>query len=221
MSHSWPAPVLVLALAAGALGACADTGSGVALPQASVTYTAGDVPVLVPGRPGESVEVVQPGESGLVANPGLYNQADLDFVEGMVPHHAQALEMAEIAAERGRDERVRAIADRILAAQGPEIEALQAWREARGLPAVDEDSTHSSMVGMASEEQVLQLVAADGADFDELFLRLMTVHHEGALTMAEAATDARNPQVTEMIADTIVSQGTEIRRMQQVLTELG
>ena len=92
-----------------------------------------------------------------MANPTVYTQADLDFVEGMVPHHAQALEMAELAAERARDERVKAIAERIIAAQGPEIAALQAWRESQGLPAVDEESMHSGMVGMASEEQLLAL----------------------------------------------------------------
>lgn len=219
MSRSWSVPVLVLALVAG-LGACGDT-TDVALPEASTRYTAGDVPVLVPGRPGESVEVVQPGEAATMANPTVYTQADLDFVEGMVPHHAQALEMAELAAERARDERVKAIAERIIAAQGPEIAALQAWRESQGLPAVDEESMHSGMVGMASEEQLLQLVAADGEDFDALFLQLMTVHHEGALAMAEAAVDARNPQITELVDDTVASQGAEIGRMQQVLADLG
>jgi uncharacterized protein (DUF305 family) len=74
---------------------------------------------------------------------------------------------------------------------------------------------------MATSEQLLALTAASGEEFDRLFLQQMTVHHEGAIAMADAADDASNPQVTDMLADTVVGQGVEIVRMQELLADLG
>jgi uncharacterized protein (DUF305 family) len=210
-------PVLAVC-AVVALPACGGSTEQASPPAPTVAYTAGDVPVVQPGRPGEPSTTVAPGESGTMANPGLWNQADVDFVTAMAPHHAQALDMAALAPERAEDERVRNLADRIAAEQGPEIEALQAWLVAHGLPEADlRDHGHDSMRGMATTEQMLALDAARGAEFDRLFLELMTAHHEGALQMAAEAGDARNPLVVEMAEDTAVKQSVEIDRMQQLL----
>lgn len=217
-------PLLALALTA-ALAACSDTAAEqVARPAPSVTYTAGEVPVLVPGAPGEEAAVLAPGETGVVQNPMAWGDEDVAFMTDMVGHHAQALEMAELAPERAQDPRVKALAGRIAAGQGPEIEVMQTWLRQNGLPEADASGGHGdghgSMPGMASEQDLTRLVAARGAEFDRLFLELMTRHHQGALVMADEADEAQNQIVLEMIKDVVSTQGVEINRMQQVLADL-
>ena len=199
-------PALALAGTALLVGACGgDATEAVEPPPASVAFTAGDVPVVVPGAPGGPTTTVAPGETGSVGNPDSWTQGDVDFVVKMVPHHTQALRMAELAPERASDARVKAIAERIVAVQQPEVESLQAWLTAHGLPEADpEEHGHEGMQGMASDEQLLALTSAEGEEFDRLFLEQMTAHHEGALAMADAAVDASNPQVLDMLTDTVV-----------------
>lgn len=224
------APLLVLALAA-ALSACTEQAAvPVAGPAPSVTYQAGDVPVLVPGAPGEDATVIPPGGTGTRANADAYTADDVAFMTDMVSHHAQALEMAELAPERASDARVKTLAGRIAAAQGPEIDVMQAWLEQHGLPRADPATGHGAghggghggeaMPGMAGPEDMTRLVASRGTAFDRLFLDLMSRHHQGALEMAAQAADAQHPVVTELITDVAVTQGVEIERMQEVLADL-
>lgn len=221
-------PVALLALALTAsLAACSDAGSPVARPAPSTSFTAGEVPVIVPGAPGEQATVLQPGQTGALANSQVYDDADVAFVTGMVPHHAQALEMARLAPQRAADPRVRALAERIAVGQGPEIEVMQAWLAQQGLPAASTDaghggghSAHGGMQGMASPVELTRLLAAQGGDFDRLFLQLMTRHHEGALRMAQQAVGARHPVISELVEDVYATQSAEIRRMQEVLATL-
>ncbi|MFC3689998.1 DUF305 domain-containing protein [Aquipuribacter hungaricus] len=213
-----------LVLAATLAGCSSDATEAVAPPSASAGFTAGEVPVLVPGSPGEPTTTLAPGEEGEVANPAVYSDADVAFVMDMVPHHTQALRLAELAPDRARDPRVLAVAERIAAGQGPEIEVMQAWLQTQGLPPADEEGDHTDhqgMPGMTTDEQMLRLVAAEDGEFDRMFLELMTTHHEGAIQMAQDAVDARNPVVTEMVDEVVASQGAEIDRMQQVLAGLG
>jgi uncharacterized protein (DUF305 family) len=215
------APLLALALAAG-LTACSSTEpQAVAKPEPSVSFTA-DVPVLVPGAPGEEPTVVAPGEQGSLPNPNVFSDEDVEFVTAMVPHHAQALEMAELAPDRAADPRVKAMADRIAAGQGPEIEFMQAWLEDRGLPRVDADAGHGDhdMQGMVTGEQMTELLASEGEQFDRLFLTRMIAHHEGALAMAERLGGGTHPLVMDMAKDVSATQSVEIGRMQQVLDDL-
>ena len=224
--HRRTTPTPVLAALAGLTGARSGCGGGtadVARPDPTATYTAGDVRVLQPGAPGESADVVEPGETGELANPGAYNDADVEFVTNMVPHHTQALAMASLAPERAQDPRVADLAERIALAQGPEIDLMQSWLAAQGLPPADPEAAHDaheSMRGMATPEQMFELESATGEEFDRLFLTMMTEHHEGALEMADASGAAQHPIVADMVADTVVSQGTEINRMQALLAEL-
>ena len=214
------APLLAVALAATLTACSADEPQAVAAPEPSVTYTA-DVPVLVPGSPGEEPDVVAPGEQGAMPNPDLYSDADVEFVTAMVPHHAQALEMAELAPDRDADDRVRAMAERIAAGQGPEIAVLQAWLADHGLPKADADADHGhDMQGMVTGEQMTQLLAADGEQFDRLFLTRMIAHHEGALEMANRLGQGTHPLVMDMAKDVSATQSVEITRMQEVLTDL-
>jgi uncharacterized protein (DUF305 family) len=206
------------------LGGCSGSDDAMARPEATTTFTAGDVPVLVPGAPGEEPEVVQPDQSREVPNADFYGDADVAFVTDMVAHHAQALEMARLAPDRAADDRVRRLAARIEAGQGPEIAAMQSWLTSRGLPPGETAAGHGShrgMAGMATPEEMTRLVAASGADFDRLFLELMTRHHEGALQMADdPGAGAQHPLVQEMVSDVTVTQSVEIRRMQELLAEL-
>lgn len=216
-----------LALTATLLAAAAGCSSGspteVARPEPSRTYVAGDVPVLVPGAPGEPAEVVQPGQTGTIPNSDSYGDADVEFMTSMVGHHAQALEMAELAPTRAQDARVKVLAGRIAAGQGPEIDVMQAWLRQHGLPEAELDAGHDShdgMPGMAGPEDLTRLVAARGLDFDRLFLQLMSEHHRGALQMADEAVGASHPIVTELVNDVAATQSVEIDRMQQVLADL-
>ncbi|MGJ7440890.1 DUF305 domain-containing protein [Aquipuribacter sp. MA13-6] len=222
MPH-WTAPMLGLVAAVCLTGCAAETGSDVARPEPTTTFTAGEVPVIVPGAPGESPEVIDPGGTGSMANPGAYDEDEVTFVTNMVPHHTQALAMAELAADRAQDERVRGLAERITLGQGPEIATMQAWLTAQGLPEADPQAGHDShedMRGMATPEQMFELESADGAEFDRLFLELMTTHHEGAIDMAGEATGAQHPIVADMVDGTVASQGAEIAIMQELLADL-
>ena len=217
------APLLALALAAGSTACSSTEPQAVAKPEPSVSFTA-DVPVLVPGAPGEEPTVVAPGEQGSLPNADLYSDADVEFMTAMVPHHAQALEMAELAPDRAQDERVKTMADRIAAGQGPEIAVMQAWLESHGLPKADPDADHGhdmkGMKGMVTGEQMTQLLAAEGEQFDRLFLTRMIAHHEGALEMAERLGQGTHPLVMETAKDVAATQSVEIARMQEVLTDL-
>jgi uncharacterized protein (DUF305 family) len=189
-------------------------------PEPSLSFTA-DSPVEVPGAPGEPHAVIPPGGTGTIENPNAHVDADVAFVRDMAAHHAQALEMASLAPERAQDERVKALADRIAAGQQPEIAVMQAWLRDKGLPEVDLTAGHRhGMPGMASEQDLFSLRESTGRDFDRRFLQLMTAHHEGALAMAEAASEARNIVVLELLQDISITQSVEIARMAEVAADL-
>jgi uncharacterized protein (DUF305 family) len=222
-----PSAALPAALLTGAIALTGCGGGGVeaAAPEPTRSFVA-DVPVLVPGAPGEEGEVVGPGQERTIPNAALFGDADVAFVRDMALHHAQALRMSELAPDRGSDARVKALAERIAAGQGPEIAVMEAWLEARGLPVPDTrggpgHSHDGAMAGMASPEDMVRLAAAEGRAFDRLFLELMIRHHEGALQMADAASTAvQHPQVADMVADTGISQSVEIQRMRELLAQL-
>lgn len=148
-------------------------------------------------------------------------EADVMFVTMMIPHHEQAVEMADIVlAKDDVDPRVVAIAERIQAAQGPEIERMQGWLEDWG---VDPDGAtgmdHGD--GMMSADDMAALEAADGATAGRLFLEQMVVHHEGAVEMAQAALDdASDPDVLALAQQVIDDQTAEIAEMQQLAAQL-
>lgn len=181
---------------------------------------ANSAPVIVPGKPGEEASTIPPGEATQLPEEGP-NDADIAFVRDMVVHHGQAVELADLAPDRARRGDVKGLADRIADVQRPEIDALNRWLEQHDLDKVDpggHGAAHDGMPGMATDEQVQALREARGADFDSMFLRLMVVHHQGALTMVE---DVRkhgvNVRVQEIADDVAVTQSDEIHRMQRML----
>jgi uncharacterized protein (DUF305 family) len=153
------------------------------------------------------------------------HEADVAFMQGMIGHHAQALAMSELAPGRAGSQALRTLAARTINAQNDEIESMQGWLAERGqeVPEARHDhaSMHASMPGMLSPEQMRELEAARGLEFDRLFLIYMIQHHSGAVTMVHElfATDgaALDDTVFKIASDIQVDQMTEIDRMQLML----
>ncbi|MEU4419320.1 DUF305 domain-containing protein [Actinoplanes sp. NPDC024001] len=171
------------------------------------------IPVLVPGRPGESAMVTDSDKVQLPAGTE-YNTIDVTYVQMMIAHHEQAVRMADLAPGRAANAGVLGIAGRISAAQKPEIVALRSWLRDRGQPESDPKHDHATMPGMQSESEVTALAAAKGADFDRRFVAMMTEHHEGAQQMAtDLLRGGADQRLSELANETAVEQVTEIRRM--------
>lgn len=185
-------------------------------------------PVIVPGKPGEEASTIPPGEATPIKEEPP-NEADVEFIQNMIVHHAQAVEMARLVPDRAVDKSVKGIADRIGDSQQPEIDMMNRWLERYDKPTVDPSAPnhggghgghgdHASMPGMATPEQLDALRAARGKRFETLFLQMMVAHHEGALVMVEEVRTAGvNVRVQEIADDIAVTQTDEIHRMRGML----
>jgi uncharacterized protein (DUF305 family) len=174
------------------------------------------VPVVVPGGPGEPGRTAEPGER-IGESEARAGAADVRFAEMMIPHHRQALEMAALAADRAAGPLVGAIAQRISTGQGPEIVVMTSWLESLGRPAPGSHDHGGAGYGMATLEELNRLRAARGAAFDSLFLRLMIRHHEGAITMAgEELGRGTDRAMRKMAQDVMSGQEIEIARMRRM-----
>lgn len=210
------AVVVAVAGIAIALGVRAAGSGDDPVASASPTPTTSPVPVIVPGRPGESASVI-PSDKLPAPDGSLYNDADTFFMRMMIPHHAQALEMAALAPERAGHEQIRAVASRITAAQKPEIAVFQAWLKARGLPENEAGHNHDGMKGMQPPEALKGLASLRGDAFDKMFVDMMVAHHEGAIAMATDVLGAGRDQEVERQATGIAAeQQAEISRMRQI-----
>ena len=185
-------------------------------------------PIIQPGPPGAPVKVVSADEAIKVANTS-YSPDDVRFMHDMIPHHHQALEMAELVEDRTNRQELLDTAGRIDASQEDEIEFMQAWLADRGEPVPDPDAhgdmyTSHEMAGMASPEDMARLASLKGIEFDRLFLTLMIEHHEGAVTMVEELLEqpgsAYDPVLFEFTSEVTNSQTTEIERMNALLADL-
>ncbi|MFG3555966.1 DUF305 domain-containing protein [Micromonospora sp. NPDC047557] len=173
-------------------------------------------PVLVPGRPGEPA-VARSAQELRDDSPPRYNGLDTVFVQMMIPHHEQALEMSTLAQERAGDPRIRAYADRIRAGQGPEIKVLRGWLATRGLPETAPGHDHAGMRGMQSPEAMKRLTAARGVEFDRLFIAMMTDHHQGAVTMAtDLLSVGVDATLNELATSLATEQAIEIARLREL-----
>ena len=161
-----------------------------------------------------------------------FNEADVTFAQMMIPHHQQAVEMADLAPDRAESEEVKALAERIKEAQAPEIEMMTSWLEEWDQPLegemggmdmgeggqMDGMEGMEGMEGMLSEDQMASLEEASGAEFDELFLTSMREHHVGAVTMAEEELRAgQSPEAIELAQTIIDTQQAEIEEIDQLL----
>lgn len=159
-----------------------------------------------------------------------YNEADVAFMTDMIHHHAQALVMARMAPTHGAGESLRILSERIIVGQNDEIALMRDWLEDRGLPAPDPEdphaghAAHADMPGMLSEAELAELDAAQGREWDRLFLTYMIRHHQGALTMVERLFGsygaAQGDDVFRIATGIAADQTAEIERMQTMLREL-
>ncbi len=193
-------------------------------------------PILQPGAPGQGSKTLSVAEASQLAS-SKYTDADVAFMQGMIVHHQQAVDMAKLVDDRTNNEEVVVIAGRILSSQTDEIKFMNEWLETRGEKTVMANMDHanmdhskhamvdhSQMAGMASPAQMAALAAAKGTDFDRQFLTLMIAHHEGAIDMVESLLDqpgsASDPILFRFVGDIEADQTSEIDRMDEILAGL-
>lgn len=173
--------------------------------------------VVAPGKPGEPARRISPAEASKLLPDGKPNAADFHYAQMMIVHHQQALTMTALVPDRADSTQIKKLADRITAAQKPEIGAMEGWLKTNGGPREQTGHDHHTMPGMATEAQLATLRNAKGKAFDELFLKLMITHHDGAVTMAaEVLGNGNNVLVEEMANDVIAQQTAEISRMRSM-----
>ncbi len=203
------------------------TVSVILLVHATATM-AQDAPIIQPGAPGDSARELSAEEAIEIADTS-YSPDDALFMQDMIPHHNQAVQMADLVAERTNRPELVDVAGRIDVSQADEIEFMQQWLRSRGERIPDptaHEAMHTShtMAGMASPEQMAELAQAKGTDFDRLFLTLMITHHEGAVTMVEELLEqpgsAYDPVLFEFTTDITNDQTAEIERMNALLVSL-
>ncbi|MEM7667197.1 MAG: DUF305 domain-containing protein [Pseudomonadota bacterium] len=203
--------------------------------------------IIQPGAPGQDSRVLTANEATEIAAT-TYSPADVMFMQGMIVHHQQAVEMAMLVKDRTNTEEIVAIAGKIEASQADEIKFMQSWLAERGEPtelpgmamsdaSVDHSAhaghagmtqkpahSHHAMAGMASPEQLAALAAAEGVEFDRQFLTLMIAHHEGAIDMVddllEQPGSAADPILFRFVGDIENDQKNEIDRMDALLAGL-
>ena len=154
------------------------------------------------------------------------SDSDVSFAQQMIPHHQQAVEMADLALTRETSPEVKKLAEQIKAAQGPEIEMMSMWLQSWGAP-MEMGEDHSGhdmggmdMSGMMSDDDMQALADAQGAEFDRMWLEMMIAHHQGAISMAEQVKAAsRNADVTSLAGAVMTGQAEEIDTMQKLLAQ--
>ncbi|WP_424534901.1 DUF305 domain-containing protein [Sphaerisporangium viridialbum] len=193
------------------------------------TPKAPTAPVIVqPGSPGAPGQTLPASSASAVAN-APFTAADVLFMQGMIPHHAQALRMTDLVPSRSTNRDITLIAKRIQASQEDEIALMRRWLRDRGQTVPGADHDHSGaggelMPGMLTEEQFAELKKATGTDFDRAFVQYMIAHHMGALQMVEKLFNSDGGEETEIFtyaSHVDGDQRIEIDRMQKLLAQLG
>ncbi|OSC64621.1 DUF305 domain-containing protein [Streptomyces sp. 4F] len=180
------------------------------------------------GHGGHNASASASAPASAPASQGRHNAADVAFAKGMIPHHRQAVEMADLAPERAGSPEVEKLAAEIKKAQDPEIRTLSGWLTSWGeeVPADDAAMDHSThgmdgmdgMDGMMTDQEMRGLEDASGEAFDTAFLELMIKHHEGAVAMARTEqADGAHAPAKKMAGEIITSQSAEIERMNRLL----
>jgi uncharacterized protein (DUF305 family) len=190
--------------------------------------------IVQPGAPGHNSKLLTPATAGVP--PRAPTKADVDFMQGMIHHHSQAVEMTALMPARTHNKRLLAFGKKISISQTDEIKFMQKWLEDRGL-AVPMDMSHmdhthgehmdmgsmAMMPGMLTPQQMQALAKAKGAEFDRLFLTGMIQHHTGALTMVQDLFDTpaagQDGQLFDFATDVDNTQTAEIKIMQGMLKE--
>ena len=203
--------VLIVSIA---VGGCASTARDQA------------APIVQPGAPGKASRVITSDDAAR-SRPGV-SAADVKFMQGMIGHHAQAVEMSDLLKARTKRAEMRKLGERIEVSQADEIKMMREWLESHGAEAPGEHAHHAPgaplMPGMLTPEEMARLTAASGEVFDRLFLEYMIKHHEGALAMVKdlfaTAGAAQDADIYAFAADVNADQRMEIARMSGMLKEL-
>lgn len=170
----------------------------------------------------------QPAAVETARNGDVFNQADVDFATAMIPHHAQALQMALLAQDRPLPPEVRALVDQVQAAQTPEVETMTTWLTDwdQDIPATSMDHANAGhdmgdmgeMEGMMSGSAMAELEDASDEAFPKLWMTMMIEHHEGAITMARTEQeDGRFPDAVALARAIVDGQAAEIATMKALL----
>jgi uncharacterized protein (DUF305 family) len=184
-------------------------------------------PIVQPGAPGEPTREI--GVAEAIDLSGVrHTPADVAFMQGMLGHHAQAVEMTALVPARTDNDRIRALALRIGISQADEIVMMREWLSRRGEPVPDAHAHHGHdaplMPGMLTAGEMRQLADARGTAFDRLFLEGMIRHHQGALTMVDTlmATPGagQESEIFAFVSDVDADQRMEIGRMRAMLREI-
>ena len=194
-------------------------------------------PIFHPGAPGEASRVISAAEAVELSRTGFV-EADIRFMQHMIVHHAQAVEMVDLLKTRVASDTVRRLGERIAQSQAAEMTLMREWLTTRAQPvaAADPHAGHHGhaagppdpdtplMPGMLSPNQMKALAAATGPAFDRLFLTGMIQHHQGALDMVDALLadpdTAEDPLLSEFLSSVVADQSAEILRMQTILSGL-
>ncbi len=152
---------------------------------------------------------------------GPHNAADVSFVTGMVPHHTQAVAMADLAPTRAKSPGVKTLAAAVKAAQGPEITQMTGWLRGWGAPMASGAMGGMGMSGMMSPTEMADLAKLSGTAFDRAWLRMMSTHHQGAVAMARTElTTGLNPDAKTLARSIITSQTAQLTQMNALLAHL-
>ena len=219
---------IALLLLAAAIGAsCRKSDDRPASPPSSQQEP--QAPTLVqPGAPGQPAQAITAQQATSLSRVE-HTDADVKFMQGMIGHHSQAIEMVGLLRTRTTRQDMQLLGKRIDLSQADEIKMMQDWLRARGRSIPDAHAHHMAgatlMPGMLTAEEMARLEAAKGAAFDSLFLTLMIKHHNGALAMVEdllrTPGAAQESEIFAFTNDVVADQRMEIERMAGMLTEVG
>ena len=224
--NAMPSRITALVLTTLAVASCRTAGRTAGIAPGSPAVPPGP-PIIQPGAPGEASRVIS-AEQAADLSQVQYIGADIKFMQGMIGHHAQAVEMVALVPSRTGSEDMKKLALRIDVSQQDEIKMMQRWLEVRGqqvpAPGAHRMSGATLMPGMLTPEEMAHLAGTKGADFDRLFLAGMIKHHGGALTMVEelfAAPGAgQDVEIFSFASDVDADQRMEIDRMGAMLNAL-
>jgi uncharacterized protein (DUF305 family) len=184
-------------------------------------------PIVQPGAPGQETRAITAAQAAAMPQP-THTAADVAFMQGMIGHHAQAVDMTDLLKTRTQSDDMRKLAKRIEVSQTDEIKRMQEWLRSRGEPLPDPHAHHAGdaalMPGMLTAAELGRLAGASGPQFDRLFLEFMIKHHEGALIMVKqlfaSPGAAQDSDIFAFASDVDADQRMEIQRMSAMLKEL-
>ena len=183
-------------------------------------------PIVQPGAPGQTGRVITAEDAAKLPHPDV-TAADVAFMQGMIGHHAQAIEMTALLKTRTSSDGMRKLAERIEVSQADEIKMMQAWLRDRGQLVPDQHAHHGGaklMPGMLTAQEMERLAAAKGPEFDRLFLTFMIKHHQGALIMVKDLRGtpgaAQESEINRFATDVDADQRMEIDRMAAMLVSV-